>query len=142
MAENEEEEPVQQPPQFHVVILQADGELVAESFSELTSLVARLKSLLDRDVSVFPFIGRRLKISKPPFRYLMTPDDNIPLFELDPEKIEPDDTGYLGVDPAHLEDPPQIKQAPKAIDAADDFFDDKEDTSRGIFDGILPDPDS
>jgi hypothetical protein len=127
----------------HAVILNSDGDITVESFSTVQELAVRLKALIDRDVSVFPFVGQRLFISKPPMRYLMTPDGNVPLFDINAEQLEPDDTGYLGIDPIHFEGPPQIKmQAPKQVDTADEFFDDKNDETFGVFDSVLPDPDS
>lgn len=127
----------------HVVILNTDGDITVESFTNVQDLAIRLKALIDRDVSVFPFVGQRLFISKPPMRYLMTPDGNVPLFDINAAQLEPDDNGYLGIDPIHFEGPPQIKmQGPKQIDNADDFFDDKTDETFGVFDSVLPDPDS
>jgi hypothetical protein len=71
--------------------------------------------------------------------------DPIPLFVL-PEKLEEDDTGYLGVDPIHLADPPQLKvpQGTKQVPAGDDdeFFSDDSGGALGVFDSVLPDPDS
>jgi hypothetical protein len=49
------------------------------------------------------------------------------------------------MDPIHLTDPPQLKvpkQKQNFSDDPDEFFDDKEDNSLGVFDNILPDPDS
>jgi len=77
-------------------------------------------------------------------RYLMTPNGNVPLFDADPV-IEPDETGYLGVDPTHLEDPPQlgVSTSQKAGVAPDEFFsDDDEGGTINIFDNALPDPDN
>lgn len=127
---------------YHAVILQHNGDFVTESFSDLAALTFRLKELIDRDVSVSCFKGARLRISKPPYRYLLTPDENVPLYEV-PTDLEPDDTGYLGVDPAHLEDPPQV-QTPNMSPAAqpDEFFSDDTSEIRNIFDDALPDPDA
>ena len=128
---------------FHAVVYSADGDITIESFETAEALAARLKALIDHDVSVFPFMGDRLYISKPPMRYLMTPSGNIPLFEVKKDNLEPDDTGYLGMDPIHFEDPPQIKVQPvKPASAADEFFDDNTDDTLGVFDSVLPDPDS
>lgn len=128
---------------FHVVILTAAGEFITEAFSEAPALAARLRELVDRDVSVACFQGAQLKISKPPYRYLMTPDANIPLWAV-PENIEPDDTGYLGVDPAYLEGPPQVTApaVPRAQPQEDEFFSDQTDEIHNIFDDALPDPDA
>jgi hypothetical protein len=130
-------------PPCHVVIMTSDGDLNVETLPDLPALAVRLKELIDHDVSVFAFSGDRLHISKPPLRYLMTPEGNIPLFDVKVDNLEPDDTGYLGVDPIHLEKPPQIKiPAPKPVAAADEFFDDNSGDALGVFDSILPDPDS
>jgi hypothetical protein len=131
------------PAAFYAVILQTDGAFLTEQFDTAEALAARLKELINRDVSVSCFMGSRLHISKPPTRYLITPTGNIPLFE--PEaQIEPDDTGYLGMDPIHFENPPQIKmpQQIKPAANADEFFNDDSDDIVNVFDKILPDPDA
>ena len=127
---------------YHAVILQHDGDFITESFADLPTLAARLKELIDRDVSVSCFKGARLRISKPPYRYLLTPDGNVPLYEV-PADLEPDDTGYLGVDPTHLEGPPQV-HTPNVSPTAqpDDFFSDDTSEIKNIFDDVLPDPDA
>jgi hypothetical protein len=131
------------PNLFHAVILQSDGTFTAETFDDANSLAARLKDLVNRDVSVACYQGQRLNVSKPPMRYLMTPDGNIPLFDTDPV-IEPDETGYLGIDPTHLEDPPQIgiPTSQKSGVAPDEFFSDEDGEAINIFDSALPDPDN
>ena len=128
---------------FHVVILSADGNFSAEKFDTAEELAARLKTLINHDVSVSCYKGARLNISKPPFRHLMLPDGNIPLFDTEPT-IEPDETGYLGLDPAHLEDPPQISSpaGQKAGTASDEFFSDEDGEAINIFESALPDPDN
>lgn len=128
---------------FHAVILHPDGSFATETFSSAAEMTERLKELINRDVSVSCFKGTRLNISKPPLRYLMTPDGNIPLFSTE-DAIEPDDSGYLGVDPAHLEDPPQLSVPPvgRPTTASDEFFSDDDGETINIFDNALPDPDS
>jgi hypothetical protein len=130
-------------PEFHAAILTADGEFATESFHTAQELAARLRELVDRDVSVSCFHGARLPISKPPYRYLMTKDANLPLWAA-PETIEPDDTGYLGVDPVHLEGPPQIQVAEVRTSPPqdDEFFSDQTSEIHNIFDDALPDPDA
>ena len=128
---------------FHVVVLQADGSFAAEVFNTAEELAARLKALINHDVSVACYQGKRLNISKPPMRHLMTPAGNIPLFDT-AQEIEPDDTGYLGVDPTHFEDPPQLN-APspqKSGVSPDEFFSDEDGETINIFDSALPDPDN
>lgn len=138
------QDPVESPDKFYVVVLHSDGRFSTEEFDDVDVLVARLKALIDQDVSVSCFQGSRLPISKPPFRHLLTPWGAKPLFDV-PQELEPDDTGYLGVDPINLQDPPQLKM-PNANRPApgspDEFFDDSEDKVLGVFDDVLPDPDS
>lgn len=134
----------QSAERYYAAILTADGDFKVEEFSERDALVVRLKELVDRDVSVFSFAGVRLPISKPPFRHLLTPWGNIPLFDIPKDSLEPDDSGYMGVDPIHLESPPEIKSptTQKSSVNAGDFFSDEDDGSLNVFDGVLPDPDS
>lgn len=132
-----------QEAEFHVVILTAAGDFVTESFDTAQLLADRLRDLINRDVSVACFQGARLKISKPPYRYLMTKEMNVALWAA-PADIEPDDTGYLGVDPAYLEGPPQITvaESPTAKPQDDEFFSDQVSEIHNIFDDALPDPDA
>lgn len=144
---DENKTPAEAPEtKFYLVILHPDGDLSLEEHDTLQELVGRIKALVNQDVSVFSFSGTQLRISKPPFRHLITPWGPQPLFELDDKNLEPDDTGYLGSDPIHLADPPVIKtpDASKALtNSADDFFDDESDaTGLGVFDSVLPDPDA
>jgi hypothetical protein len=147
--EKENAAPAEDKPQlevlkFYAAVLSSDGSYATEEFDTLDELQARLTELVDRDVSVFSFAGVQLKVSKPPFRHLLTPWGNKPLFAVPTDNLEPDDTGYLGLDPAHLEQPPQVKlpSAQKNSAASDEFFSDETDTVTNIFDTILPDPDN
>ena len=141
---DENQKPALDEIKFYAAILHADGTYAVEEFAELPELVERVKSLIDRDVSVFSFAGTRLQISKPPFRHLLTPWGPQPLFNPPAENLEPDDTGYLGLDPIHLEGPPEIKtsQQPKGNSQSDEFFQDDTDNVMNVFDSVLPDPDS
>jgi hypothetical protein len=138
-----DETPAPLPVKFYAAILRADGEYVVEEFDDVEALAAALKNLINKDVSVFPFMGQRLHISKPPLRFLMLPTGNVPLFDVQTDNLEPDTTGYLGLDPVYFEEPPQLKvPKPKAPGDADEFFDDNDSSSAlGVFDGLLPDPD-
>lgn len=141
MADKKESRQVLFTRGYHAAILLPNGDFVVETFESAADLAVRLKTLVDRDASVYCFSGDRLQISKPPYRYLMTPKENIPLYDV-PAEPEPDDTGYLGVDPAHLEAPPQL-QAPSAqITQPDEFFSDDTNEIRNVFDDALPDPDA
>ena len=133
--------------QFYLVILHPDGEFGRETHKTLDSLTERLKALVNQDVSVFAFSGTQLHISKPPFRHLLTPWGPKPLFDIDKNGLEPDDTGYLGVDPIHLAPPPVLKTPDSAAlmqNSKDEFFDNDDSSPGGfaVFDNILPDPDS
>ena len=139
---SKEEKPDIPPNKFYAVILDAAGLFTVEEFDTLDKLVARLKALVDHDVSVFSFAGTQLKVSKPPFRHLLTPWGPQPLFTVQAEQLEEDSSGYLGIDPINFEEPPQIKvPQTKPATSADEFFDDNDQTL-GVFDNILPDPDS
>lgn len=127
---------------FYAAILDAAGDYRVEEFGTLEELTARIAALVDSDVSAFAFAGEHLKISKAPFRHLLTPWGPKPLFAM-PETLEPDESGYLGADPAHLEAPAELPTQRRPGAAADnDFFDDDDDNSFNVFDQIMPDPDS
>lgn len=129
---------------YYAAILTADGDYTVQDFDTLEALQARLIELIDHDVTVFSFAGVQLKVSKPPFRHLLTPWGAKPLFSPPTENFEEDATGYLGLDPIHLEAPPSVNvPPPKASSGAgDEFFSDDADNSTNIFDTILPDPDN
>lgn len=129
---------------FHAAVLLSDGTFVAEEYDSLPALVARLKQLIDEDVSVFAYQGTRLPVSKGPLRYLLVPGaEPIALYDT-PEELEPDDTGYLGVDPIHLSDPPQLRVPAQGRPTTkqEEFFDGDGGNILGAFDDVLPDPDS
>ena len=130
---------------FHAAILQPDGVYCVESFDTVDALSARLKALINQDVSVFAFKGERLHVSKGPLRHLLVPGaEPIALYEV-PKDLEPDDTGYLGLDPIHLSDPPQLRvpaTGRPTTTQQDEFFDGDSGNILGAFDDVLPDPDS
>lgn len=141
---DETDDTTETPDKFYAVVLHSDGRFATEEFDDVDALSARLKTLIDQDVSVSCFMGARLPLSKPPFRHLLTPWGPRPLFDV-PQTLEPDDTGYLGVDPINLQEPPQLKlpnQKRPGTGAPDEFFDDSDDKVLGVFDDVLPDPDS
>ena len=128
---------------FGAVVLTSAGEFTTETFDTLDALVTRLIELVDKDVSVSCFAGQPLPISKPPFRHVLTPWGNKPLFVLPSAELEADDTGYLGVDPIHLAGPAQINVRPAAqAQVEDEFFDDDSGSALDIFGGPLPDPEN
>lgn len=136
---NDADEAQPASPGFHAVVLDSEGVFRVESFTAIEELAQRLKQLIDTDVSVACFSGSRLAISKPPYRYLLTPEGNVALFDV-PEELEPDDTGYLGVDPAHLESPPVLPTSRPQSD--NEFFSDASEEIGNIFDEAMPDPDA
>lgn len=140
------DETKQEAKKYYAVVLHADGAFGVETFDSVDALSTRLKNLIDHDVSVACFEGARLPISKPPFRHIQLPDGKwLPLFDINAKSLEPDDTGYLGVDPIIMQAPPQIKLGkgvPVNQNTDDEFFDDTADNVLNVFDEILPDPDS
>lgn len=130
---------------FYAAVLQTTGEYKTHVFDTLEALTEYVRGLIDHDASVFCFAGTQLKISKPPFRHLLTPWGPQPLF-VPPaaDNLEEDDTGYLGIDPVYFEDPPQVKMPTRQPNsgAADEFFSDDDGGTENIFDTILPDPDN
>lgn len=130
------------PIKYHAAVLAADGNLTTQSFDTLDELTAHLKTLVDRDVSVACFAGTRLGISKPPFRHLLTPWGPQPLFDAPTDNLEEDESGYLGLDPIHLEGPPTISTRPAATTSQDEFFSDEDENAIDIFNTTLPDPDA
>ena len=127
---------------FHLAVLQPDGSYFTESFDTLPALVTRLKELVDKDVSVFSFVGPRMHISKPPFRHLLTPWGNHALYDV-PDALEPDNTGYLGVDPIGLSAPAEIKPTAQFRQQhTQDIFSDDGGVGLNVFDDVLPHPDS
>jgi hypothetical protein len=128
---------------FYAAVLTPDGTYTVQDFDTLEELQTKLTDLVDKDVTVFSFAGTQIKVSKPPFRHLLTPWGPKPLFSVPTDNFEEDTTGYLGLDPVHLEGPPQVRVPPaKSSSAGDEFFSDDGDNVTNIFDTILPDPDN
>jgi len=128
---------------FYAVVLNAAGDYAVEAFDTLDALRARMAELVDSDVSAFSFVGQQLKVSKPPYRHLLTPWGDKPLFTI-PDTLEPDDSGYLGADPTHLAPPLELPAArrPAVAGGDEEFFPDADDNTFNVFDRLMPDPDS
>lgn len=128
---------------FYAVVLNAEGDYGVEVFNTLEELRARMAALVDSDVSAFSFVGQQLKVSKPPYRHLLTPWGDKPLFSI-PETLEPDESGYLGADPVHLEEPPDlpVQRRPGVAGSDAEFFSDDNENTFNVFDSMMPDPDS
>lgn len=135
-----------QPPtlsdiKYYAAVLTSTGALETRSFDTSEALASYLHELIDHDVSVACFAGTKLGISKPPFRHLITPWGSQPLFNQPPSELEEDASGYLGLDPVHLESPPTINVQPSQTAVAEDeFFSDDNDDTLDIFNSTLPDP--
>jgi hypothetical protein len=103
MTEKETAVDVEATPLFHVV-LAWDGEWpVVKSFSTRTEFVAYLKRVQNRPTRAFVFCGRRLLISKGPYRCLLDGEEApIPLFEV---RVcgEADPEDYLWDDPVEVD---------------------------------------
>jgi hypothetical protein len=138
------EQPKIDTVRFYAAILTPEGSYTVQDFETLEELQTRIADLVDKDVTVFSFAGVQLKVSKPPFRHLLTPWGAKPLFTVPTENFEEDTTGYLGLDPVHFEAPPQVRvpTAKQSSAAGDEFFSDDGDNVTNIFDTILPDPDN
>jgi hypothetical protein len=84
---------------FYLVVLPEDGHPRMEQFSNVTSLIAKLQEWIDdeSEISVFPFVGNYMPLTKGPNRFLVTPYGPLPLFEIpDPESMEIEEHGYVG----------------------------------------------
>ena len=89
---------------YVVTVFEDQGTVDLKTFEELPPLVAYVsKTLKSCNAKVYAFDGQRLKISKPPFRYLLVGDQKFPLFTI-PDQVEEDpDFGSNGKD---VEDTP------------------------------------
>ena len=94
------------PPEPYWVVLlnESSGQATAEDYPQRSELVARLRKLAGRGYRAFVFQGRRLKISKPPYRYLIDGTVQIPLFEVKLVADE-DESGSLDNPPEGEQDP-------------------------------------
>jgi hypothetical protein len=126
---------------YYAAVLTATGALETRSFDTPEMLVEYLRELVDHDVSVACFAGTKLGVSKPPFRHLITPWNAYPLFAAQSNNFEEDTSGYLGLDPVHLEAPPTIAVQPSRSSVVEDeFFSDGDDEAIDIFSSRLPEP--
>jgi len=97
---------------FHLVKLPEDGYASIDTYESLDDLIAAIRDALGQEVSLFPFMGNYMPITKGPNRYLMTPFGNLPLFVIpDAAEVDVETHGYVGPDPTTL-DPPEAPKAP------------------------------
>lgn len=104
---------------FYLVVLPEDGHPRLEQFTAVDPLLSRIQQLVAEaaEVSLFPFIGNFMPITKGPNRFLKTPYGPLPLFGIpDPEELEVEEHGYIGpVVPEPLI--PQQPEPPKPVTA-------------------------
>lgn len=82
---------------FYLATQPEDGLLRVEQFDTIEKLQQALIAAIGTEAAVVPFMGHHLKVSKGPWRYLVTPFGNLPLFNVPgPGEIEVDDSGWLG----------------------------------------------
>lgn len=76
---------------FYVVaVFEDQGVVELKQFEKLEELTGYMTKVLKSGaVKTYAFDGKRLKVSRPPFRYLMVDDQKHPLFAL-PDSIEED----------------------------------------------------
>jgi hypothetical protein len=88
---------VSQQQRFFLVVIPEDNSPRIEQFDELGVLQARIVELLGTEVALYPFLGSWLGISAGPWRYLITPWGNLPLFDVPaPGAVRPDESGWVG----------------------------------------------
>jgi hypothetical protein len=78
--------------EFHLIVAPEDDMPSMETFEDIDAVRTRLQELDGQRVMVWAFAGFRMKITNPPFRYLMTPVGQLPLFDMpdNPEDEESD----------------------------------------------------
>jgi hypothetical protein len=83
--------------QFHLVVLPEDGHPELIQFDTVDELISKVQELIDTEVSLFPFVGNYMPLTKGPNRFLITPYGSLPLFEMpDPEALQTEEHGYVG----------------------------------------------
>ena len=117
--------------QFYLVILPEDASPRVETFSSVESLQARIMELLGTEVSLFPFMGYWLGITRGDNRFLHTPFGVLPLFELPvPDESAIDNTGWVGTETREL-DIPEHPTPPRVMEddgEDEDTVEDEDDT--------------
>jgi len=108
---------------FWLFVFSEDDGPAAEEYDTLDAMIERIREIdqqaseSGRSVAVYPTLAYRMRITKPPYRYLMTPFGHIPMFEL-PEFDTADGTdAYLGAPPRQMEVPTQSSGERGAYDA-------------------------
>jgi len=106
--------------QFHLVMLPEDGYPQLETFTSVDELIEKIRECFGQEISLFPFMGNYMPITKGPNRYLMTPFGNLPLFVIpDADEVDIEEHGYVGPDPTTL-DPPEAARPPEEGEAEEE----------------------
>lgn len=103
---------------FFLVVVPEDDNPKLLTYNSVSELVTAIQGYLGQPVSLFPFLGHAMAITKAP-RYLKTPAGMLPLFAIPkPDELEYETGGYVGTDSNEL----AIAQSlsPPAVDEGDD----------------------
>jgi hypothetical protein len=88
---------------YHIVVLPETEYPRLETFETVPEMIQRIQVLLGDEVSLFPFVGNFMPITKGPHRFLLTPYGPLPLFHIPtPEELEMEATGYVGPTPTEF----------------------------------------
>jgi len=118
---------------FYLVILPEDDFPEIVQFDRVDDLLTRIKSLLDKEVSLFPFMGNHMPITAGANRFLITPYGALPLFDIpDPTTAAVAEHGYVGPPDPSLSIPKTEQpegQLPKvlAVESAEPAAPDEDD---------------
>ena len=106
---------------FYLVVV-PDGEApTVEEYTDVAELAERVRELDGEPVSVFAFLGTRFHFSRGPYRYLLTPFGNMPLFDLPrAEELGVIEDGYLGEEQEELAVPQLPPEETQTEEGAED----------------------
>jgi hypothetical protein len=82
---------------FQLVVIPEDDFPSVEQYITIEEMIARIKSLIGKNVYLFPGVGQTYTITKGRLRYLQTPLGSFPLFDMDaPQSPVASLTGWMG----------------------------------------------
>jgi DNA mismatch repair ATPase MutL len=92
--------------QFYVVVVPEDAKPHVRAFEDASEMITAINELLGTPVSIFPFMGYKLGITKGPNRFISTPYGALPLFVIPKVgEMEFEEDGYVGEESTELEIP-------------------------------------